>query len=76
MSFWIGVPVRMTLRGVLSASNITEVLLFADLSLWPDDLSIEAKLANKGMRSRKPSSQTMRPIGGLEFKNHEFQIHK
>ena len=34
-SFCIGVPESMIRRGVLRASNMVEVLLLADLSLWP-----------------------------------------
>ena len=66
-SFCIGVPERIMRRGVLSASNILDVLLLADFRRWP----YESRLGS-AFRSRQavhhgdsPSSQMMRPIGGL-----------
>jgi hypothetical protein len=53
----------MTRRCVRRASNILEVLLFADFSRCPTYTFRNSK--HRGDVSNMPSSQIMRPIGGL-----------
>lgn len=52
-SFCIGVPERIILRGVRSASNIVEVLLLADLSLWPSCDHFKIKSSDGRMRDQR-----------------------
>lgn len=63
-SFWIGVPDRIMRLSVESASNIFEVLLFADLSLWPAESLFRSGDYDLRLPCA-PSSQITSPIGGL-----------
>jgi len=68
-SFWMGVPDRIIRRRVSSSLNIFAVLLFADLSLWPESNICQIRLM--AIKFRLPSSHITRPIGGLKWWTNE-----